>query len=90
MNEKNIQAHNSQEDDDLEIPEFDFENALPNPYAERYRQGVIVTVFKTNGSKETYVRLDEDIAESFSSSKLVNDALRDAMKREAKFGKKAA
>jgi hypothetical protein len=45
-------------------PEYDFSNAQPNPYAGRFRSGVIV------------VALDADVAKVFPDAESVNDALR--------------
>lgn len=49
--------------DDI-LPEYDFSNARPNPYAARYAQGAIAVV------------LDPDVAERFPDARAVNDALR--------------
>lgn len=46
------------------LPEYDFSNARPNPYAERFGSGVTVVV------------LDADVAETFPDAQSVNDALR--------------
>jgi len=70
----------------MEVPEFDFEGAVPNPFAEQYRQGVAVRVIRNDGSVqrvERYVRLDDDVAAQFPSSKAVNEALRLAIMRKA-------
>lgn len=49
--------------DDI-LPEYDFSNALPNPYAGRVGPGVTVVV------------LDPDVAETFPDARSVNEALR--------------
>lgn len=46
------------------LPEYDFSNARPNPYASRYRAGSSVVV------------LDPDVAAAFPSGREVNKALR--------------
>ena len=50
--------------DDEILPEYDFSNARPNPYAARYAEGTNV------------VLLDPDVAEDFPDSTSVNEALR--------------
>jgi hypothetical protein len=57
-------------EDDIR-PEYDFSNARPNPYAARFRAGVIV------------VALDADVAAAFPDAAAVNDALR-ALAKTAK------
>jgi hypothetical protein len=85
-NEKHIPnvTYNDDGDDadDMDVPEFDFDGALPNPFVEQYRRGVWVTVLKADGTKEHHVRLDADVAERFSSPKMVNDTLRSVMRAE--------
>ena len=46
------------------LPVYDFSNASPNPYAERFGSGVTVVV------------LDADVAETFPDAQSVNEALR--------------
>jgi hypothetical protein len=46
------------------LPEYDFSNAHPNPYAESVGSGVTVVV------------LDADVAETFPDAQSVNEALR--------------
>lgn len=46
------------------LPEYDFSNARPNPYADHSGSGVTVVV------------LDADVAEAFPDAQAVNDALR--------------
>jgi hypothetical protein len=65
--------------EDLEVPEFDFERALPNPFVEQYREGVTRTVIKNDGTKDHFVRLEPDIAEHYPSAAVVNDILRRAL-----------
>lgn len=50
-------------DDDM-LPEYDFSNARPNPYAARYAQGSNIVV------------LDPDVAAVFPTEAAVNEALR--------------
>jgi hypothetical protein len=50
-------------DEDMR-PEYDFSNARPNPYADRFAAGV------------TVVMLDADVAEKFPDAAAVNEALR--------------
>lgn len=72
------------EDKDFEIPEFDFENAVRADYAKRCADGTMRIITTLSGEKKVYVSLDADVAEKFRSPKSVNDALRLAMKSEAK------
>jgi hypothetical protein len=46
------------------LPEYDFSQGQPNPYAERY------------AASENLVKLDPDVAAVFPSARAVNDALR--------------
>ena len=46
------------------LPEYDFSNARPNPYAARYAQGSNIVV------------LDPDVAAVFPTEAAVNEALR--------------
>lgn len=50
------------------LPEYDFSNARPNPYAERSGSGVTIVV------------LDADVAEAFPDAQSVNEALRALVK----------
>jgi hypothetical protein len=83
MNENAQHMHNLADNGDEDSDVFDFEGAIPNPFAERYRQGVAVRVFQADGTKERYVRLDNDVAERFSSPTVVNEILRSIMKEES-------
>lgn len=51
-------------DDDAMQPEYDFSDAVANPYAQRYAPGVNV------------VKLDPDVAAAFPDAEAVNRALR--------------
>jgi hypothetical protein len=57
------------------LPEYDFSNAHPNPYAERF------------GAAVTVVVLDADVAETFPDAQSVNEALR-ALAKIAKIAKR--
>lgn len=50
------------------LPEYDFSNACPNPYATQLGSGVTVIV------------LDADVAETFPDAQSVNEALRSLAK----------
>lgn len=71
-------------DDDLNVPEFDFDNAVPNKFAGRYGEGAAYQIIGLDGVTRTYVQLDADLVEKFASPKSVNDVLRMAMKNETK------
>jgi len=77
------------EDDDLNVPEFDFDNAVPNKFAGRYGEGAAYQIIGLDGVTRTYVQLDADLVEKFASPKSVNNALRMAMKNETKKQMKA-
>ena len=51
-------------DNDDILPEYDFSNARPNPYATRFRTDTVV------------VALAPDVAQMFPDANAVNDALR--------------
>jgi carboxypeptidase C (cathepsin A) len=68
--------NNPNEDDDLYVPEFDFDNAVPNKFAGRFAQGVQYEILGMDGVKRIFVQLDEDLAQQFSTPQAVNDALR--------------
>lgn len=57
--------------------EYDFSNARPNPYADRFKEGV------------TIVTLDPDVAESFPDAAAVNDALRALIRIASQRAKKS-
>ncbi len=77
-------VHAVDNDDDFDIPEFDFSRAVPNRFAERCKEGMTRTITDTTGKKTFYVSLDADVAVNFTSPKAVNDVLRLAMKKQAK------
>ncbi|MCU0427837.1 MAG: hypothetical protein MUF71_19670 [Candidatus Kapabacteria bacterium] len=67
------------EPDDLEVPEFNFEGAIQNPFFVAYRKGVTRTVIKSDGTKEQFIRLDPDVAKHYRSAVSVNEVLRHAL-----------
>jgi uncharacterized protein (DUF4415 family) len=67
----------------LEIPEFNFEGAIPNPFFASYQKGVTRTVIKSDGTKEHFIRLDPDVAKHFRSATSVNKVLRNAIQSKA-------
>jgi hypothetical protein len=75
----NQNPNHETEDDDLEVPEFDFDNAVPNKFAAQYAGGVAYEILGLDGVKRKFVQLDDDVAAKFLSSKSVNDVLRLAM-----------
>lgn len=90
METSNIKTGNINEDDDLDVPEFDFSRTVPNKYAERYAEGVVYEILGADGIKRRFVQLDADVAQEFHSSTLVNNALRSTMKENAKRSRKTA
>jgi hypothetical protein len=64
MESKNRKADADEVDRDEILPEYDFSEARPNPYAARYAAGARV------------VTLEPDVAAVFSSAAEVNEALR--------------
>ena len=58
----------------VDIPPFDFEHSAPNPFVERYREGV-ETVILTVEEKPSVI-LEPDVAAYFPDSESVNAALR--------------
>lgn len=76
------------DDDDLEVPEFDFSRAKPNRFAERCKDGTMRTITTLTGEKKIYVSLDADVAKKFRSPKSVNDMLRWVIKNDVKIGRK--
>jgi hypothetical protein len=63
---------------------YDFSKAVRGKYAQRYRQGVSVTVFDPNevavkrgeGTKQTFVALEPDVVKYFPDATAVNSVLR--------------
>jgi hypothetical protein len=64
--------NNEPSDSDIEVddlrPEYDFSEAMPNKYAERYRRGTNIVV------------IDDDLREDFPNTEAVNDALRELLR----------
>lgn len=77
------------EDEDFEIPEFDFTRAVSGEFAERCEDGTMWVTTNIMGEKKVYVSLDADIVEKSLSPKWVNEVLRQAIKSEAKERAKA-
>ena len=61
-----------------EIPKFDFENSVPNKFAELYSEDNQTIIIKSNNIKT--IVLDSDIADYFPDSKSENFALRSIIK----------
>jgi hypothetical protein len=76
---KNVNHTNNSEQDDLEVPEFIFEGAIPNPFFASYQQGVTRTIIKSDGTKEVFIRLDPNVAKHYRSATSVNKVLRRAV-----------
>ena len=67
---KKRNARNVSEPDEDEMrPEYDFSKGRPNPYAARFKSGVVAVV------------LDPDVAKHFPTARAVNDALRAVSKQ---------
>jgi hypothetical protein len=75
---KNVKNTIKNEQDDLEVPEFNFEGAIPNPFFASYQQGVTRTIIKNDGTKEVFIRLDPDVAKHYRYATSVNKVLRRA------------
>jgi len=58
----------------VEIPPFDFDHSEPNPFAERYQEGITMNILTT--SAQATITLEPDVAEYFPDSDSVNAALR--------------
>lgn len=58
----------------VEIPPFDFENSVPNKFAEQYNENAETVIF--DSEKGISVVLEPDVAEYFPDSESVNTALR--------------
>jgi hypothetical protein len=69
-------------DDDMDVPEFDFDHAVPNTYAERFTDGVAYQILGLDGVTRTFIQLDADVAKDFPSSKAVNDILRSTIQNK--------
>ena len=63
----------------MEVPEFNFEGAIQNPFFAAYHKGVTRTVIKNDGSKDHFIRLDPDVAKHYRSATSVNKVLRRAV-----------
>jgi hypothetical protein len=85
---KNMETNNINEDDDVDVPEFDFSRAVPNKYAQSYAEGVAYEILGVDGVKRRFVQLDEDVAQEFHSSTSVNETLRSTMKKNVRRGRK--
>ncbi|MCX6153724.1 MAG: hypothetical protein NT007_06160 [Candidatus Kapabacteria bacterium] len=64
--------------EDFDIGPFDFENSLPNKYAQLYSEDNKTIIIKSDQVKT--IVLDSDIASYFPDSKSVNFALRSIIK----------
>ncbi|TAE31143.1 MAG: hypothetical protein EAZ92_03080 [Candidatus Kapaibacterium sp.] len=63
----------------MEVPEFNFDGAVQNPFAAQYKKGVTRTIIKSDGTKEHFIRLDPDVAKHYRSATSVNKVLRRAV-----------
>lgn len=69
--------------DEFDIPELskdDFARAIPNPYAEQFREGMMYEVTASDGTKRVFVQfeVERDLVEKLRSVRSVNDILRAA------------
>jgi hypothetical protein len=75
--------------DEFDIPELtedDFARAVPNPYAEQSRKGMVYEVTALDGTKRVFVQfeVEKDLVERLASFRSMNEVLRLAMKNEEK------
>ncbi len=63
------------------LPEYDFRGGVRGKYAQRYREGVSITVYSPSEDAvrrkaTTLMPIESDVVKYFPNSKAVNDALR--------------
>jgi len=73
MKKRNVKKVSEPDTDEIR-PEYDFSKGRPNPYAARFKSGVVAVV------------LDPDVAKHFPTARAVNDALRAVSKRAPRKG----